>query len=61
MARKPPPELCDLAKRHLQRLLESSPEEREAETEEARKEGYKLICLPGLRISIRDYKLKPDD
>jgi len=61
MARKPPPELRDLAKRRLQRLLEPSPEALEAEIEEARKEGCKLICLPGLRIKIRDYSLKPDD
>ena len=61
MARKPPPELRDLAKRRLQRLLEHSPEEVEAEIEAARKEGYKLICLPGLRIKIRDYSLMPED
>jgi len=61
VARKPPPELRDLAKRRLQRLLEPSPEALEAEIEEARKEGCKLICLPGLRIKIRDYSLKPND
>jgi len=27
----------------------------------ARKEGCKLIYMPGLRIKIRDYSLKPDD
>jgi hypothetical protein len=41
--------------------VEPSPEEVEAEIEAARKEGYKLICLPSLRIKIRDYSLKPPD
>ena len=27
----------------------------------ARKEGCKLIYMPGLRIKIRDYSLKPND
>jgi hypothetical protein len=54
-------DLRELAKRRLQRLLEPSPEELEKEIEEARREGYKLICFPGLRIRIRDYSLKPDD
>ena len=53
MARKPPPELRDLAKRRLQRLLQPSPEALEAEIEQARNEGYKLICVQGLRIRIR--------
>jgi hypothetical protein len=52
--------LRELAKRRLQ-LTELSPEELEKEIEEARLEGYQLICLPGLRIRIRDYSLKPDD
>ena len=55
------PALRELAKRRLQRLLERSPEEIGKEIEEARREGYKLICVPGLRIRIRDYSLKPDD
>jgi hypothetical protein len=55
------PGMRELAKRRLQRLLEPSPEELEKEIEEARRQGYKLICVPGLRIRIRDYSLKPDD
>jgi hypothetical protein len=53
------PALRELAKQRLQQLTELSPEELEKEIEEARREGYKLICFPGLRIRIRDYSLKP--
>jgi hypothetical protein len=53
--------LAELARRRLRKLNETSPEELEAEVEQARKEGYKLIWLPGLRIRIRDYSLKPPD
>jgi len=54
--------LAELARRRLEKLNQSSPEELEAEIEQARKEGYKLICLPGLRIRFRDYSLKgPED
>ncbi len=53
--------LAELARRRLQKLNEASPEELEAAIEQARKEGYKLICLPGLHIRIRDYSLKPPD
>jgi hypothetical protein len=45
----------------LQRLTELIPEELEKEIAEAGREGYQLICVPGLRIRIRDYSLKPDD
>ena len=55
------PALRELAKRRLQRLMDLSPEELEKEAEAARLEGYQLICVPGLRIRIRDYSLKPDD
>ena len=55
------PALREIAKQRLQRLLELSPEELEKETEQAQREGYRLICVPGLRIRIRDYSLKPDD
>jgi DNA-binding IclR family transcriptional regulator len=61
MARNPPPELRELAKQRLQRLQEPSPEELENEVEEARQQGYKLIAVPGLRILIRDYSLKPPE
>ena len=55
-------DLRELAKRRLQRLDEETPEQLQAEIEQARKEGYKLICLPGLHIRIRDYSLKgPED
>ena len=54
--KRPLPQLRDLAR---QRLLEPSSGQLEKEIEEARKEGYKLIALPGVRIMIRDYKLKP--
>ena len=53
--------LRELAKRRLQRVLEPDPEELEREIEEARREGYKLICAPGLRVWVRDYSLKSDD
>jgi hypothetical protein len=53
--------LRELALRRLQRLLEPSPEEIEKEIEEARREGCQLICVPGLRIRIRDYSLRADD
>jgi hypothetical protein len=56
------PALRELAKQRLQQLTELSPEELEKEIEEARRQGYKLICVPGLRIRIRDYSLKaPED
>jgi hypothetical protein len=48
MARKPPPELRELAKQRLQRLGEPSPEELEKEVEEARKAG-----LQGPRLGPR--------
>jgi hypothetical protein len=51
----------ELAKRRLQQLTEPSPEELEKEIAEARREGYQLICVPGLRIRIRDYSLKAED
>ena len=55
------PTLRELAKRRLQRLLEPNPEELKKEIEEARQQGYKLICVPGVRIRIRDYSLKPHE
>jgi hypothetical protein len=55
------PALRELAKQRLQQLTELSPEELEKEIEEARRQGYQLICVHGLRIRIRDYSLKPDD
>jgi hypothetical protein len=61
MARNPPPELRELAKQRLQRLREPSPEELEKEIEEARLQGYKVIALPGLRIWIEDYSVKPPE
>ncbi len=59
MLNTPPPELRELAKQRLHRLQEPSPEELEKEVEEARLQGYKVIALPGLRIWIEDYSLKP--
>jgi len=53
--------ILEVAMRRLERLDEVTPEQLAAQIEEARKEGYKLICLPGLRIRIRDYSLKPPD
>jgi hypothetical protein len=53
--------LRDAARQRLQRLNEVTPEQLEAEVEQARKEGYKLICLLGLRIRFRDYSLKGTD
>ncbi len=61
MARKPPPELRDLAKRRLQRLLEPSPEALEAEIEEARRQGYKVLVLGAVHYWIEDYSLIPED
>ena len=61
MARKPPPELRDLAKRRLQRLLEPSPEEFAREVEEARRQGYKFLALGPVHYWIRDYSLIPED
>jgi hypothetical protein len=55
------PALREITKQRLQRLLELTPEEPEKEIEAARREGYRLICVPRLRIRIRDYSLKADD
>ena len=57
----PPPNLRVLARRRLDRLNEPDPEELKREVEEARKQGYKLVAAPGVRIFIRDYSLKPGD
>jgi DNA-binding IclR family transcriptional regulator len=59
--KKPIPELRDLAKRRLERLQQPSPAEIAKEIEEARRDGYMLIRVPGVRIKIRDYSLKPPD
>lgn len=50
--------LREAARQRLEHLNEVTPEQLQAEIEQARKEGYKLICLPGFRIRIRDYSLK---
>jgi hypothetical protein len=39
----------------------TTPQELEKEIEAARREGYRLICVPGIRIRIRDYSLKAYD
>ena len=55
-------DLREIAKRRLRQLTEPSPEELEEEIEEARRQGYTVICAPGVHIWIRDYSLKgPED
>jgi hypothetical protein len=53
--------LREAARQRLDRLSEVTPERLAAEIEEARKEGYKLVGLPGPRVWIRDYSLKGPD
>ena len=54
-------ELHAVAQRRLQRINEPSPEEWARRVEEARREGYRLVRIPGLVVAIRDYWLKADD
>jgi hypothetical protein len=53
--------LREAARQRLERANQLSPEQLETEIEEARKKGYELICVPGLRIWIRDYSLDQNE
>jgi hypothetical protein len=50
MAKTPPPDFRELAKRRLQRLHEPSSEEALKEIEEARQRGDLLLIMGGVRI-----------
>jgi hypothetical protein len=55
------PTLRERARRRLGRPEAANPEAWAREVEEARKRGCRLVRLPGLTISIRDYSLVPAD
>ena len=57
MKRPLPTYLREVAKRRLQRLAEPTPEQAEKEDEQARREGCKVVRVPGLSIWIQDYSL----
>jgi hypothetical protein len=55
------PTMRELVQRRLKDTDILDPEEWAKEVEEARKRGRRLVRLPGLTVSIRDYSLLPPD